>query len=90
MSLLTASTAQAKEIRKCLEEVRRARLKTMPTICPLQGPDKIRQVSTEKEQSSHHDGYEEGMLRAQWEIHADPERWEAEGIRLVKKWQHDH
>lgn len=47
-------------------------------------------VNTEKEQSSHDDGYEEGMLRAQWEIRADPERWEVEGIRLVKKWQHDH
>lgn len=37
-----------------------ARLKTMPTICPLQ---RLRQnkakVNTEKEQSSHVDGYEE-------------------------------
>lgn len=64
-----------------------ARLKTMPTICPLQ---RLRQnkakVNTEKEQSSHDDGYEECMLSAQREIRADPERWEAEGIRLVKKW----
>lgn len=43
-------------------------------------------VNTEKEQSSHDDGYEELMLRAQQETRADPERWEAEGLRLVKKW----
>lgn len=43
-------------------------------------------VNTEKEQSSHDDGYEECTLSAQQEICADPERWEAEGIRLVKKW----
>lgn len=44
-------------------------------------------VNTEKEQSSHDDGYEEEcVLSTQREVRADPERWEAEGIRLVKKW----
>lgn len=80
MSLLTASTALAKEIKKeCLKKVRMARLKTMPTICPIQGSDKIRQRSTQKKNKALNDGYKEHMLKAQWEICADPENGKQKG-----------
>lgn len=48
MSLLITSAALVKDIKGMPEKVRLATMGTMSTVCPLQGPGKKRQRSTQE------------------------------------------